>query len=95
MANAGKTYYLCVENGAPDGSRRSGQIMATVDNAIALTPADFTPENDPPSQVATQLLLDRGHGRGHDGGPNAEHSWLAALFGQPGSTIAVSIRVAK
>ena len=93
---AGKTYYVCVDNGAADGSHRSGQVMVTVDNGIVLTPADFKPEKDPPRHVAVALQLDRTHGRSHDTvpPPAGKHEWDAALFGQ-GGTITVSIRVAK
>lgn len=97
----GKTYYVCVDDGAADGSHRSSQVMVAVDNGIVLTPADFKPENNPPAHVAVPLLLDKMHGRFHDhdadddDGTGGVHKWSAALFGQPGSTIAVSIRVAK
>jgi beta propeller repeat protein len=94
---AGKTYYVCVDNGAADGSHRSGQIMVTVDNGLVLTPADFKPEKNPPRHVAVALQLDRTHGRGHDDTvppPAGTHEWDAALFAQ-GGTITVSIRVAK
>ena len=98
----GKTYYVCVDDGAADGSHRTSQVMVAVDNGIVLTPADFKPEKDPPKHVAVQLLLDKMHGRwaddddgrDHDDN-NGVHSWSAALFGAAGSTIAVSIRVAK
>jgi beta propeller repeat protein len=100
---AGKTYYLCVEDGAADGSHRTSQIMAAVDNGIVLTPADFKPEKSPPHFVAAQLSFDHDHGRGHGGREHQghdddtsnQHEWDAALFGAPGSHITVSIRVAK
>jgi len=96
---AGKTYYVCVDDGAADGSRRTSQVIVAVDNGVVLTPADFQPEKNPPKHVAVALQLDRLHGRFHDGddgdGTTGAHKWSAALFGQPGSTIAVSIRVAK
>jgi beta propeller repeat protein len=100
-APTGKTYYVCVEDGSADGSHRTSQIMVAVDNGIVLTPADFKPEKSPPHWVATKLLsIDRWHGHGHDDddGPGhlaGLHEWDAALFGQPGSAISVSIRVAK
>jgi beta propeller repeat protein len=96
QTQTGKTYYLCVDNGAADGSRRSGQVMVAVDNGMVLTPAAFKPEKNPPRHVAVQLDFDRGHGRGGDDSvPITKHEWDAALFGQAGSTISVSIRVAK
>jgi hypothetical protein len=61
-----------------------------------LTPADFNPATNPPRHVAVKLALVADHGRGRGGeAVNAAHSWSSALFGDPGSTIAVSIRVAK
>jgi len=112
---AGKTYYVCVDNGAADGSHRTGQVMVTVDNGIVLTPADFKPDTNPPAHVSAKLSLglfehfqehgfghcdgdddDDGHGRGrHDDPRTSKHAWASALFGNAGSTIAVSIRVAK
>ena len=97
----GKSYYVCVDDGAADGSHRTSQVMVAVDNGIVLTPADFKPENNPPAHVAVPLLIDKMHGRFHDhdhdddDGIGGVHKWSAALFGQAGSTIAVSIRVAK
>jgi beta propeller repeat protein len=97
-AQPGKNYYVCVENGAPDGSGRSGQVMVVVDNGVVLTPADFKPQNNPPHYVAAPLWqLNRNHGRNDDDWRQTSngHEWDAALFGNPGSTISVSIRVAK
>jgi len=37
---------LCVENGKPDGSERTTQVMAIHDNSVVLTPADFRPASD-------------------------------------------------
>jgi beta propeller repeat protein len=116
----GKTYYICVDNGKPDGSERSSHVVAAVDGHLALTPADFQPANNPPKHVAAKLDLDRARGddddceeehhergdrgsnhvRAHgfdEGGHHCSngHHWDAALFAQPGTSIAVSIRVAK
>jgi beta propeller repeat protein len=99
---AGKTYYLCVMNGDAGGAHRTAQIIATVDNGIVLTPADFMPEKSPKAAVAVKLALTnflREHeGRCGHGEPephDTKHMWASALFGPAGSTIAVSIRVAK
>lgn len=101
---ANKRYYVCVEDGAADGTHRSGQILVAVDNRLVLTPADFKPEKSPPRYVAAALDFDRGHGHGGDdegdggdggGTHGGKHRWDAALFGQPGSAMTVSIRVAK
>ncbi len=95
----GKTYYVCVDDGAADGSHRTSQIMVALDNGMVLTPADFQPEANPPANVAAQLLIDKDHGRirgdSDDAATAGVHKWSAALFGAAGSTIAVSIRVAK
>jgi beta propeller repeat protein len=98
-AATGKTYYVCVEDGSADGSHRSAQVMVVVDNGVVLTPADFKPQNSPPHYVAAPLWqLNRNHGRDDDDWrdhASTLHEWDAALFGNPGSTISVSIRVAK
>ncbi|MGZ3438127.1 MAG: hypothetical protein ACXVDD_01340 [Polyangia bacterium] len=106
QTQAGKTYYVCVEDGSADGSHRASQIMVAVDNGLVLTPADFKPEQSPPHFVAVPLIFDHDHGRGHNlrdwrdeyfgqSAPANKHGWNAALFGLPGSHITVSIRVAK
>jgi hypothetical protein len=84
---AGRNYYLCIENGLPDGSRRAKNVIAAVDGAIVITPSDFQPHTNPPRYVATQLTFERR-------GWAASHEWDAALF-QNGATIAVSVRVSK
>jgi beta propeller repeat protein len=99
QTQAGKTYYVCVDDGAANGANRSSQVMITVDSGIVATPADFQPQKNPPAHVAFKLEFDSDHGRGHDPQspppPSSTHEWDGGLFGQPGSTIAVSIRVAK
>jgi TolB protein len=94
VSQAGRTYYLCVDNGKPDGSQRGSQILAAVDNGVVLSPGDFMPQKDPPKHVATKLTLtlDR---RGRDASAGSQHAFDVALFSQPISTITVSIRVAK
>jgi beta propeller repeat protein len=81
-----RTYYVCVENGLADGSRRSAQAAVVVDNGMVLIPADFKPQNDPPRYVAAKLSL-----------TGTQHRWEAAVFGRatPPSLISVTIRVAK
>jgi beta propeller repeat protein len=95
-AQTGKTYYICVDNGKPDGSMRSAHVLAAVDNAMVLSPADFKPEKDPPRHVAEKLWIGKDrHGRDH-GPPHLDpHQWDAALFASGNATISVSIRVAK
>jgi beta propeller repeat protein len=101
----GKTYYLCVMDGNAQGANRTAQILVTVDNGLVLTPADFMPQKNPPAAVAAKLALtnflrerddDRGRcGHGDPTPATTKHEWASALFGAAGSTIAVSIRVAK
>jgi TolB protein len=83
----GRNYYLCIENGLPDGSRRAKNVITAVDGAIVITPSDFQPHANPPRYVATPLSFERR-------GWAASHEWDAALF-EIGTTIAVSVRVAK
>jgi TolB protein len=107
---AGKTYYVCIDDGNAAGAHRTSSVLVTVDNGIVLTPADFKPENNPPRHVAAKLAvgyLEHDHGRDDRGGHctqhdrdhiqphDTKHAWSSALFGLAGSTIAVSIRVAK
>lgn len=95
---AHRTYYVCVENGKPDGSAKSANVIVTVDGRVVLTPSDFQPRANPPTHVAAQLDLEQlrhwywGWWRRHDA---SAHQWAASLFASPGSTISVSIRVAK
>lgn len=60
----GKTYYLCVDNGKPDGSQRSAHVIAAVDGDVLLRPADFKPAANPPRHVAVAIDFD--HERGDD-----------------------------
>jgi beta propeller repeat protein len=99
-ADATRTYYMCVENGKPDGSERSAHVLAAVDDRIVLTPHDFKPANNPPHWVATKLRLDDDDDDddddhcGHHHGRH-QHVWAAAMFAKPTTTIKVSIRVSK
>ncbi len=87
----GRTYYVCVDNGRADGSGKSSHVLVAVDDQTVLTPANFMPQSNPPAHVAAPLSF---HHR-DDGDDSGEHEWRAALFAQPGTTITVSIRVAK
>jgi beta propeller repeat protein len=88
----GKTYYLCVENGLANGTRRSGQVIAAIDGGVVLTPADFRPT--PPRFVSAQLVLEARRGIPNHADPKTPHQWDVALF-QVDTTISVTIRVAK
>ncbi|HZS37832.1 MAG TPA: hypothetical protein VFF06_13435, partial [Polyangia bacterium] len=64
-ATAGKQYFVCVENGLADGSKRTAHFIFADDGHVELTPADFKPNANPPRWVAAQLTL--GHnGEGDD-----------------------------
>ncbi|MDB4968395.1 MAG: domain containing protein [Myxococcales bacterium] len=89
---AGKTYYLCVENGLANGTRRSASVLAAVDGGVVLSPADFKPEKSPPRFVTAKLTLDPRSSRVPKS--NVLHQWDVALF-QADTTISISIRVAK
>lgn len=90
-ATAGRRYFVCVENGLPDGTERSSHVIVTVDGEVVLTPSDFKPNANPPAHVAQALDLDH-EAQNHK---NGQHEWAASLFAQPDTTVRVSIRVAK
>lgn len=88
----GRVFYVCVENGKPDGTQRSGQFLFSIDGKVVLTASDFKPQNAPPRFVAAELL-DARRGRGR---PGHKHVWSAALFGaQVPSTATITVRVSK
>ena len=91
-ATRGRTYYVCVDNGETDGSARSGHVIVTVDGHAVLTPSDFQPEANPPAHVAARLTLDQLRRVWHF---DDAHQWAASLFASQGSTVRISIRVAK
>lgn len=84
----GKSYFVCVENGLPDGSQRSSSVIVAADGALALMPSDFAPSSRPPHWVSAPLSFDPSLGVG-------PHEWDVALFSQPRTTVSVSIRVAN
>lgn len=94
QTQAGRTYYLCVDDGKPDGTHKTSQVLAAIDNGVVLTPADFKPDANPPAHVAVALsfALDW---RLSPAATVANHQFDVALFGVAASTISVSIRVAK
>jgi beta propeller repeat protein len=84
-----KRYYMCVENGLPDGSRRSSNVVATVDGVVVLTNNEFRPANNPPRWVAAALNI-------HDDNPaGGVHNWQVAVVNTTVATLTVSIRSAK
>ena len=89
----GKTYYICVQDGLPDRSLRTMQVLISVDDENVITPSDLRPANDPPSVIAETILDGKGHG--HHPQPGAKHSWTGAVFGANPAQITVSIRVHK
>jgi hypothetical protein len=104
-ADPKRSYFICVENGNPDGSDRTSHFWAEVDERLVLTPLDFQPHKNPPAYVAKPLHLDCDHDRDHsddhdhdrddrDDRCRGEHHWEGVLFDGP-ARVGVSIRVAK
>jgi beta propeller repeat protein len=90
-AEANKTYWVCVENGLPDGSERTAQLLFATDRGVVLTPSDFRPVANPPHWVAAQIIA-----RSRKAMAVGPHDWDAALFGtRMPDTVNVSIRVSK
>jgi beta propeller repeat protein len=103
---AGKTYYVCVENGLADGSERTAQMSFEAGHQVVLNPSDFVPVDNPPHYVAAVIPVDgkcqghRGddndHGRHFDCNADGSVDWGAALFGRkPPTHVTVTIRVSK
>jgi beta propeller repeat protein len=90
---SGRDYYVCVENGLPDKSQRTSQFLFSVDGAVALSPAEFKPNDNPPHFVAAKLFADNGHHSKRDGIP---HDWNASLYGaQIPTTVSITVRASK
>jgi beta propeller repeat protein len=86
----GRSYFVCVNNGLPDGSDRTSSLLFTVDQQIVLGPDSFKPNSNPPAHVAAPLPLGL-HKR-----PVTTHNFTASLFGpRVPSTVTVTIRVSK
>jgi beta propeller repeat protein len=86
----GHSYFVCVDNGLPDGSERASSLLFTVDQQIVLGPDSFKPNSNPPAHVAAPLPLGL-HKR-----PVTVHNFTASLFGpRVPSTVTVTIRVSK
>jgi beta propeller repeat protein len=73
-------YFLCVENGLPNGKERTGHLIASVDGRVVMTPADFNPKDDPPRWLAAELF-ETGSRRALRG--NAQQHLLGALLFGP------------
>jgi hypothetical protein len=72
---AGKTYYVCVDNGLASGAQRTAHFLLAADGSVVLTPADFKPNANPPQFVAAALSFDdqcHGHGDGDDSGDDGD-----------------------
>jgi beta propeller repeat protein len=107
-ATKGKRYFMCVENGKPDGSLRTGHFLGVADGRVVLTPANFLPHANPPRWVAAEIRLHcgdddddddhcggHGHGHGHGHSCGGKHDWRAMIFSNSAAQAAISIRVAK
>jgi beta propeller repeat protein len=93
-ADNNRTYWVCVDNGAPDGSLRTTQFSFQYEDREILNPSDFKPTSDPPRHVAAKLPVNRKSLRDDDDDCVAE--WEAALFGRYQQARAtVTIRVSK
>jgi len=90
----GRRYFLCVENGLPNGTQRTFQVVAAADQRIVLTPANFRPHNDPPRWVAARLPTAGDDDLRHGMAPG-RHRWQLAAAGPGPATLNVSVRVAK
>jgi hypothetical protein len=79
-----------VQNGLADGSMKSDQMLAVVDEQLVLSPSDFKPNADPPSWVAAQVL------DGKQKKSATGHAWTATLYGnRVPSQVTIQLRVAK
>jgi hypothetical protein len=106
-ADPNKTYYVCVENGLPDGSQRTAQFSFEADHHMVLNPSSFKPNSNPPHWVAAEIPTSKqcersraaqammgGHGK-CDCDPD-DVDWTAALFARkPPEHVNLSIRVSK
>jgi beta propeller repeat protein len=103
IADPNKKYYVCVENGLPNGKERTAQFSFEAEQRSVLTPSSFKPNSDPPRWVAGEIPTDK---QCHRNGILATHravacdssdiEWSAALFGRtPPNHVSVSIRVSK
>ena len=72
------TYWVCIENGRPDGSARATQVLFTHDRKVVLTAAQFRPTANPPRYVAARLDAKLLRGRWFR--TSGQHAWTAAIF---------------
>jgi hypothetical protein len=90
---AGRTYFVCVENGKPDGTKRTSQFLFNLDSTVVLNADNFAPATNPPEWVAAQMWVEPQVPTSSSG--PSKHSWSAALFASPGATVTISIRALK
>jgi beta propeller repeat protein len=84
-----RDYYLCVQNGIADGSKKTDQMLAVVDGQLVINPSDLKPNNNPPSWVAAKVV---------DGTTKSAtaHSWTVTVYGnRVPSQVTIQPRVAK
>ena len=89
VAQPGARYFVCVENGRPDGSARTSRMVAVDDWRVVVSPIDLQPYNNPPHWVAKEVVNRRTR--------NNFHFYAAALFGrdQSAAHVTVSLRRLK
>jgi len=84
-----RDYYLCVQNGLSDGTKKTDQMLAVVDGQLVINPSDLKPNSNPPGWIAPKIL-DGKKGKG------TSHSWTATLYGNRWpSQLTLQVRVAK
>jgi beta propeller repeat protein len=88
----GRTYYMCVENGRPNGTLRASNVVAAADGSVVLTPTDFRPATDPPRWVAGLIRVDEGW---VDRTMGPMHTWQIGFLGLEPVSANVTIRVVK
>jgi beta propeller repeat protein len=74
---AGKKYWMCVENGRDDGSGRTTKILTWDDFKITSTPADYQPASNPVQWVSVDVTP---KSSSHSG----VHTFGGVIFGQHG-----------
>ena len=83
----GAQYFMCVENGRPDGSARTSHLVGVDDFQLVVSPADFRPANNPPRWVAKPITNRTTRGNFHFYG--------AALYGRDRSPAHVTVSLRR
>ena len=89
-AQPGATYYICVENGKPDGSARTSNLVAVDDFQLVISPIDLRPSMNPPHWVAKQVTSRRSWSWWGN-----FHYYSAALFGRDRAAAHATVSLRK